>query len=237
MCANVIPGILSLSLQSVLYNMLWVCRYLCGGVCLLLYVWEWYNYQDYGERNYRLLAEIRQLLRNGTSSSVQSPHHSATVQPKISRKVCICPLCLLYPQSTECSCPSSSFYRSFMLPCVMALVQRSHVVISLVGQWAEDKAVDPCSNTFYVLIYFLPLTLHTLSTLYISHCLFFRPQSPFPTLPSPPNPLLLLLLFIWRNLLTLQTPPSPPLTTLTKNTAHTLPPPTLVCMYVQGNLL
>ena len=31
----------------------------------MVYVWEWYHYQDYGERNYRLLAEIREILRTG----------------------------------------------------------------------------------------------------------------------------------------------------------------------------
>lgn len=42
--------------------MLWLCRYLCASLGLLLYIWEWYSYQDYGERNYKLLHEIRQLM-------------------------------------------------------------------------------------------------------------------------------------------------------------------------------
>ena len=27
-----------------------------------LYVWEWYHFQDYGEKNYRLLEEIREMV-------------------------------------------------------------------------------------------------------------------------------------------------------------------------------
>ena len=56
--------------QSGLHSILWSCRYVCAAVSLTLYVWEWYHFLDYGERNYHLLSEILQLMKAGSGSSV-----------------------------------------------------------------------------------------------------------------------------------------------------------------------
>ena len=57
--------------QSGLHSVLWVCRYVCAALCLTIYVWEWFHFLDYGERNYRLLSEIRQMMSAGRQVSVQ----------------------------------------------------------------------------------------------------------------------------------------------------------------------
>ena len=54
--------------QTGLHSWLWWCRYLWGVGAATLYVWEWYRFQDYGEKNYRLLEEIREMV--GTMRTV-----------------------------------------------------------------------------------------------------------------------------------------------------------------------
>lgn len=55
--------------------MLWTSRYVCAAVSLTLYLWEWYHYLDYGERNYRLLTEIREMMKGRTGGTVRSSAH------------------------------------------------------------------------------------------------------------------------------------------------------------------
>ena len=54
--------------QTGLHSWLWWCCYLRGAGAAMLYVWEWYHFQDYGEKNYRLLEEIREMV--GTMRTV-----------------------------------------------------------------------------------------------------------------------------------------------------------------------
>ena len=44
---------------------------MCAALSLTLYVWEWYHFLDYGERNHRLLSEILRLMRAGRGDFVQ----------------------------------------------------------------------------------------------------------------------------------------------------------------------
>ena len=53
--------------------MLWTSRYVCAAVSLTLYLWEWYHYLDYGERNYRLLSEIKEMMKGQTVRSSAHP--------------------------------------------------------------------------------------------------------------------------------------------------------------------
>lgn len=60
------------SFQSGLHSMLWTSRYVCAAVSLTLYLWEWYHYLDYGERNYRLLTEIKEMMKGRAEGTIGS---------------------------------------------------------------------------------------------------------------------------------------------------------------------